>query len=337
MTSTLDPPAKRKRTDEETGIGPVTRSNIWFEDGNIVLQAEQTRYKVYRGTLAQNSTVFNDMLSFPQPSGPASDREMVEGCPVVQLSDSAKDVGFVLRALFQRGFAPTGKPLKIEVVAAFLRLGKKYDIEVLRVEALERIFGEVATTLDEMLSNTNKPKRLIEAGFFRNLPLPWVDILNLAREHDLQSVLPLALYKCCRLFDKGTAFSTNRDMSEFRISVSDQLLIAAGTKRIIELQNRTTSAWAGAESSILDRCPIPESCARDLLDILHDKFLTCVYIRGTHPWVDPQDRLCKFCRTNGKMEQSQGRQRFWDSLPGLFDLPEWPELRLEREKLLASQ
>ncbi|KZP23500.1 hypothetical protein FIBSPDRAFT_952021 [Athelia psychrophila] len=334
MSCTAASPTKRKRANEQTRLAPVNRSDIWFHDGNIVLQAERTQFKIHGGILAQSSTVFNDMLSIPQPLGPAPAYGMVEGCPVVQLSDSAEDVTFVLKALSQRGYAATGKPVTIEVVAAFLRLGKKYDIEVLRVEALERIFSEVATTVDEMLSNTNKPKRLIEAGFFRNLPLPWVDILNLAREHDLQSVLPLALYECCRLFDKGAAFSTTRNMSEFAISTSDQILIAAGPRRIIKLQNETTFVWASADPGIV-RCRTAASCSCYLLNILRDEFVTGLYIRGTDSWEEPGYDLCQECRTNGEAEQNRGRQQFWDSLPGLFGLPEWAELRLEREKLLA--
>ncbi|KAJ6536648.1 hypothetical protein B0H10DRAFT_1858158 [Mycena sp. CBHHK59/15] len=38
------------------------------EDGTIILEAECTQFKVFKGILAANSTVFNDMLvigSFP--------------------------------------------------------------------------------------------------------------------------------------------------------------------------------------------------------------------------------------------------------------------------------
>ncbi|KZP23502.1 hypothetical protein FIBSPDRAFT_930555 [Athelia psychrophila] len=329
-TSTLDPPT------EET-LGPVIRSDMWFEDGNIVLQAERTQFKVHRGTLVQNSSVFSDMLSFPQPPGPAS---MVEGCPVVQLSDSANDMTFVLKALFQRGFAPTGKPLEIEIVAAFLRLGKKYDIEVLRVEALERIFTEVPTTLDEMLYNGIKPTRLIAEGEAICYPytnsFPWPAILNLAREHDLQSVIPLALYECCCLFDEASLYSYE-EMAKLNISANDQVVIAAAAKCMVELQNETTFSWTGAQSEMLGLCPTPELCARDVLHILRQEFLVGVHIRGTEPWKYSSSRFCEHCRINGEIEQSRGRQKFWDSLPELFGLNNWREVSPEREQLLAPQ
>ncbi|KZP02293.1 hypothetical protein FIBSPDRAFT_686775, partial [Athelia psychrophila] len=75
-------------------------SSIWYHDGNVVLQAEGTRWKVHQGILAESSSVFRDMFSIPQP--PSRDTELVEGCPVVQLSDTAKDVECVLQAICKR-------------------------------------------------------------------------------------------------------------------------------------------------------------------------------------------------------------------------------------------
>lgn len=37
-------------------------NDVWFDDGNVILQAESTLFKVYRGILVQNSTVFHDMV-----------------------------------------------------------------------------------------------------------------------------------------------------------------------------------------------------------------------------------------------------------------------------------
>lgn len=93
-------PAKRQRTDDVSKIVPV-RSEFWPEDGNVILQAEGTQFKVHRGILSMNSDVFKDMLSLPQLS---SGEELIDGCPVVHLSDSAADVAFVLQALCQRRY-----------------------------------------------------------------------------------------------------------------------------------------------------------------------------------------------------------------------------------------
>lgn len=86
----------------------VTRSDIWFQDGNIIIQAEQRQFKIHRGVLIAQSSVFGDMFSLPQPL--SGEQEAVEGCPVVRVSDSAIDIDIALRALFLRGcvrFMPT--------------------------------------------------------------------------------------------------------------------------------------------------------------------------------------------------------------------------------------
>lgn len=110
MSITSQPEAKRKRTDEpETAAEPLVRSETWFHDGNIVLQADQTQFKVHKGILAANSTVFADMFSIPQPP---SGVQLAEGCNVVHLSDSAVDVTYVLEALCKRRYVATASILR---------------------------------------------------------------------------------------------------------------------------------------------------------------------------------------------------------------------------------
>lgn len=74
----------------------ICRGNPWLEDGNIVLQAESTRFKVLRSILCGHSSVFRGLLEIPQPEG----QELVDGAPIVHLSDSADEVKRVLRAMF---------------------------------------------------------------------------------------------------------------------------------------------------------------------------------------------------------------------------------------------
>lgn len=104
MSADQQPPVKRKRTDASSSETPqsaeTTRSDLWYDDGNIILQAERVQFKVYKGVLAENSSVFKDMFAFPQP--PSTDTQLVEGCHVVHLSDSAQDMGYVLEELYQR-------------------------------------------------------------------------------------------------------------------------------------------------------------------------------------------------------------------------------------------
>lgn len=105
MSTSEQPNPKRKRAEnsleEAESTAPVTlvRSDIWYRDGSIILQAENTQFKVYQGVLEESSSVFEDMFSFPQPP---LETELVDGCPIVHLSDPAEEVRYILQALCQR-------------------------------------------------------------------------------------------------------------------------------------------------------------------------------------------------------------------------------------------
>jgi hypothetical protein len=74
-------------------------TDVWFDDGNYVLQAEDTLFKVYGGILSKYCLFFRTLLSLPQGGSP--DQMMYENCPLIPLmGDAADEVGYFLRALF---------------------------------------------------------------------------------------------------------------------------------------------------------------------------------------------------------------------------------------------
>ena len=115
-----EPHRKRLRTDSDAtassstsqtatrGIPDPTAADIvdaatrdgdyWFEDGNIILVSENVAFKVYRGLLAEHSSVFRSMLDVGQ--GRHKPADVVEGCPVVPLSDSPNDLRGLFRIIF---------------------------------------------------------------------------------------------------------------------------------------------------------------------------------------------------------------------------------------------
>lgn len=90
-------PQKRSRTDSEISA-EIRRSDIWLDDGNIILEAQRVQFRVHKSVLASNSTVFRDMF---QVSSSAV-QPTVESVPMVELHDKFTDVEHVLRALYDR-------------------------------------------------------------------------------------------------------------------------------------------------------------------------------------------------------------------------------------------
>lgn len=70
-------------------------SELWYADGTVVLQAEHTLFRVYKGVLAQYSVIFRDLFAVPQPVV----QEQYEGCPLVCLPDAAGDLHSFLKVI----------------------------------------------------------------------------------------------------------------------------------------------------------------------------------------------------------------------------------------------
>lgn len=77
------------------------QSDIWYDDGNIILQTQKNQLKVYCGILEKASSVFRNMLSLPQPLSTAEIGSIDEH-PIVHLSDSSEAMKHILRAILRR-------------------------------------------------------------------------------------------------------------------------------------------------------------------------------------------------------------------------------------------
>ena len=108
-------PLKRKRVNDsesEDDRGEPANSNespsadtdwkhhdkYYFDDGNVVLLAEDTIFRVHKSVLTLHSGLFQDMLSLPQSEGSGS--ETMDGCPLVRTQDLALHITWLLEAMY---------------------------------------------------------------------------------------------------------------------------------------------------------------------------------------------------------------------------------------------
>lgn len=75
----------------------LVRSPIWYEDGNVVLQAQNTLFKVHRGVLAGRSSTLKNCVAkvMISPSAPP-----VEGCPVFVMKSLSQDITHMLHIFY---------------------------------------------------------------------------------------------------------------------------------------------------------------------------------------------------------------------------------------------
>ncbi|KAG8835309.1 hypothetical protein FRC17_004091 [Serendipita sp. 399] len=104
--------------------------DFWLETGDIVLGVESLIFRVHKSVLAENSSVFSDMLQLGTPAA----AEQVEGVPYVELQDSAGDWIELLKWMY------TGLPnydtdsvvIPFSTLKAHLSLSNKYEITTLQ-------------------------------------------------------------------------------------------------------------------------------------------------------------------------------------------------------------
>ena len=86
----------RKRARKNEPQAPQQHESLWFDDGNIVLIADDTSFRVHKSVLANNSAVFKDLLDIPQPRVVQD----IDGFPVVHISDTAEDLAILLDVIY---------------------------------------------------------------------------------------------------------------------------------------------------------------------------------------------------------------------------------------------
>ncbi|KAJ6472372.1 hypothetical protein C8R47DRAFT_1295900 [Mycena vitilis] len=307
---------------------PLTRADgLWFEDCGLIIQAESTVFRVSRDYLALQSTVFRDMLSMPQPK----DADMMDGCPVVVLPDSADDVTFLLKALLYCDFfEPYPAPTTHLILMGILQMSHKYGVEALRKRSLTHLSSIHPTTLSEYEATRTFVLEQVRDDSF-NL----VRTLLLGRKFSIDWILPVTFYRVCE-------FTAERDILQGSLNMSDKIWLMT-VSRVLEGAAVTTILeflWPSGQSG---DCTTPKRCAKSRFEQRRNadgwrvRASEQAAVMPLEIWEPPQwDRLkvCDVCMTSMKADHQAAKQALWDELPGMFGLPEWSELeKLKTEAL----
>ncbi|KAJ6593487.1 hypothetical protein B0H19DRAFT_1056037 [Mycena capillaripes] len=269
--------------------------------GCLILQAENTQFRVHWSFLAQNSSVFREMQGLPQPA----DQPSIEGCPIVELQDAVVDVEHLLKVLYHQTLL-LQKALPFPVVAALIRLGRKYDFRILFDTAAERLAFENPTTLKEydalLIAGTSnyKPTRIV---YYPGIEF---DMLTVARENNIMTALPCVYYRAAR----------------FRLLTNGNASSAANPSKA-QGQPGYTFGWLSSWDN--ENCTDPLKCAKE-----HTRGLRLYHaslsVMALTAWTPPGHGLCVSCHQQRKELLVAGREKMWEELPGFFKLQPWNEL-----------
>ncbi|KAJ6470860.1 hypothetical protein C8R45DRAFT_1165462 [Mycena sanguinolenta] len=296
---------------------------LWFEEGTLVFQAENSLFRVYSEILSKQSSVFRDMLSFPQP--PAEESDIVEGCPRIVLHDKAADVTAFFRAIYDSSFFVPPFTPPLDMLAGILRLSIKYDVDYLRRRCLGHLSDMYPTTL----------KAWDRLGYSRDIinlrappdVYPVFHILDFLKEFEAPWLVPAIMYLGCsnpiqRILD-GVALGGPAELTPEKrallIAYPEQALSVESVLRFLKQR--------------FPGCRAPEKCNTELLQLsvfIAENWGACRFpleIWEEGDWEVVAGDLCSECIGQCRKMHAKGRQGFWDRMPTIFGLNcKWSEL-----------
>lgn len=317
---------------------PTACDGLWFPDGNVVLQAENLRFKVYQGILSRESLVFRDMFSLPQPSAAGAAGETCDECPLVRLSDKAEEIKPFLLVVFDPNFLDEVALVEDHIV--ILDIATKYQaFRVVRrvMLILDHHFPNTLSEYDHWMAcnmDTNCISRTCECDIDAADLWPLFDV---ARRSGMRVLLPAAYLTAARLVP-GRGEALEHVDHGLRVEQASSIIVA---QRNLDHLARTRifADLYGPNRDISAECVSPEDCHKARHRIIRD-----VAQHGeevvSRPFMDIERGsvrgLCVPCRDTFLVNHAAARKEAWEILPTLLGLGTWEELRAARSELLGE-
>ncbi|KDR86010.1 hypothetical protein GALMADRAFT_85228 [Galerina marginata CBS 339.88] len=335
VQSNSNPPnTKRKRrprteSDDEGNVEePLKSAAYWFEDGNVMLQAGKTQFRVHCSILSRHSQVFQDMFSFPQPKN----ETLFEGCPLVHVTDAPKDWENIFSILYDYNASYASTSIfALPLLASMLRIGKEYQFDNLQSLALERIRKELPDSLDAWDVKNELEKG---SGLIVNSDCE-IDIINVLLETGFKTLLPMAYFICVASLTSLHMFEglPRGDGTISRLSTESIKELMIGREAISTAIMSHEFPWTTSSRS-QSAIPTP-GCRTKPKCESHRSTVLAKLVPGPNPYqalifrVESivSKRYCDSCAAEIRKIYQAGRKIIWDQLPSYFGLPKWADLK----------
>ncbi|KIJ58511.1 hypothetical protein HYDPIDRAFT_171253 [Hydnomerulius pinastri MD-312] len=198
---------------------PARCKELWYQDGNIILEIDRSRFRVHRSILSRKSRGFANLFECI---------ETRRNVPIVQLEGDAEEMKHLLLTLYETSYLERHAHL-YEYVSVLLRLSTRYQFPDLRREAIARIKQWYPNTLEGF----DNPKSIsLRDDAEENA----IAAINLAREANCLEMLPAAFYFCSRLplsiIMRGDDLAT--------LNATDIVTCLRGRARLLQRQKEKT-------------------------------------------------------------------------------------------------
>ncbi|KAL1752144.1 hypothetical protein FB107DRAFT_220568 [Schizophyllum commune] len=287
--------------------------DLWFDDGNLVIQPGLALFRVHKGVLCFHSSLLRDMASFPA----SASFDTYEGAQLAAFPDDAQDMHHFLRALYVPDyFLPPPEMETFEILEGVLRLAHKYDVPSLRRRALRHMARACITDLDELKDEINL-NRSHKATFDDLGPLLEAEIA-LVREVQALWVLPILLLNM-GLRDRHELTKTSKYAGKPRALSLEDLLASLSVYEAVMDSDMLEISYGEPCGS--DRCSRREYLIAAVgIATARAKPLTAF----DECQDAPRRRQCDVPRSGAR--RIIRKKRIWDSLPEFSGLPPWDEL-----------
>ncbi|EPS93375.1 hypothetical protein FOMPIDRAFT_1056037 [Fomitopsis schrenkii] len=267
---TKRPPRKRARHDTSDSDSKSSQRSwrhiaedkqFWYDDGNIIIIAQNIAFRLYRGLLASESEVLRDILTGDTVASSehvlGTSTHPVDGCPIVLVTDRAAERLSFLSVLIH-GRQYMGKVVReLDDIVNCIRLARKYRIE----DLLNSSRWELEKYIPPLVHRWGSRVRC-------EPPAKAIMVANVIQSTHLSVfMLIMAQYQCCQLSSaelvKG--FKHADGMVE-RLSPGDlELCIDAK----VRLSARYVQAYNGLFDSLeaSEQCETRQHCKQVVADV----------------------------------------------------------------------
>ncbi|PPQ97635.1 hypothetical protein CVT26_002542 [Gymnopilus dilepis] len=306
----------------------VQSTEFWFKSGDIIFSVENKLYKVHKEILARHSSVMQDMFDLPQGDTSRSDCPTLHGCPLVELTDKAREIEYML-SLFYDNLKKHDwtKPTSLTCISTLLLMGKKYGIDYFVKEALRRLRLDHPTSL----AGWRAFKGLQDYKMIDEEPsIAMEKIIQIGHEHCIESILPVAYMRYAFVSDLEKIL---RGDDQDSLSLDRRIACAVALDFLKDKLYSMFQTWMRTANTLVPAkgCKSSTLCPSIHADLVGHFPLWSGLPNGGNIFrtLDNEDlrQLCLPCCKAIKAEYANMCKSFWNMLPDAFLGAVWAELK----------